>query len=117
MTDAEAQRNATKTSANANQGVLGPDDAPAGQDAFGRFATEIARFTGKPATFFAAVGLVALWGLAGPFFDFSQSWQLFINTTTTTITALMVFLIQNTQNRDTIALQLKLAALILVLEG
>jgi low affinity Fe/Cu permease len=84
---------------------------------FGSFASEIARIAGKPMTFFAAVAVVLIWAASGPFFEFSNTWQLGINTTTTIVTALMVFLIQNTQYRDTMALQLKLAELILVIEG
>ena len=87
------------------------------QEMFGSFASEIARIAGKPMTFFAAVAVVLIWAASGPFFEFSNTWQLGINTTTTIVTALMVFLIQNTQYRDTMALQLKLAELILVIEG
>ena len=68
--------------------------------------------SGKPATFLLAVGTVAVWGLTGPLFHYSDTWQLVINTGTTIITFLMVFLIQHTQNRDTLALQLKLDELI-----
>jgi low affinity Fe/Cu permease len=87
------------------------------QAAFGSFASEIARITGKPMAFFGAVAFVLIWAASGPFFEFSTTWQLIINTATTIVTVLMVFLIQNTQYRDTMALQLKLAELILVIEG
>jgi low affinity Fe/Cu permease len=87
------------------------------QEMFGSFTSEIARIAGKPMTFFAAVAVVLIWAASGPFFEFSNTWQLGINTTTTIVTALMVFLIQNTQYRDTMALQLKLAELILAIEG
>ncbi|HEY0975905.1 MAG TPA: low affinity iron permease family protein [Flavobacteriales bacterium] len=80
--------------------------------AFTRFAKRTASVTGKPATFLLAVGVILVWSLTGPFFGYSDTWQLVINTGTTIITFLMVFLIQNTQNRDTEALQIKLDELI-----
>jgi low affinity Fe/Cu permease len=73
--------------------------------------------TGKPAAFLCAFLTVALWAVTGPIFGFSDTWQLVINTGTTIVTFLMVFLIQNTQNRDTIALQLKLDELIMATRG
>ncbi len=72
--------------------------------------------TGKPATFIGAVGAIVIWGITGPLFGFSDTWQLVINTSTTIITFLMVFLIQNTQNRDSMAVQLKLDELILAIK-
>jgi low affinity Fe/Cu permease len=69
--------------------------------------------SGKPATFVAAVFLVLLWAVTGPFFDYSETWQLVINTSTTIVTFLMVFVLQNSQNRDGKALQAKLDELIL----
>jgi len=80
---------------------------------FGALASKTALFCGKPTTFLAAGAIVAVWGLCGPIFNYSDTWQLVINTGTTIITFLMVFLIQHTQNRDTLALQLKLDELIL----
>lgn len=80
-------------------------------------AGEVAHLCGRPATFFLAVALVVVWGLTGPLFAYSDTWQLVINTSTTIITFLMVFLIQNTQNRDTTALQIKLDALIFANRG
>ena len=81
---------------------------------FTRFANGASRATGKPATFLLAVVIVVVWGVTGPLFGFSDTWQLVINTATTIITFLMVFVIQNTQNRDTIAMQIKLDELIRV---
>lgn len=82
------------------------------RDRFTRFAKFAARATGKPAAFLIAAAIVLAWALTGPLFTFSDTWQLVINTGTTVITFLMVFLIQNTQNRDTQAVQLKLDELI-----
>ena len=79
---------------------------------FTRFAGGAAHVTGKPATFMLALLIVVVWGITGPLFGFSDTWQLVINTGTTIITFLMVFLIQNTQNRDGAALQAKLDELI-----
>jgi len=79
---------------------------------FTRFARWAANITGKPATFLTAAAIILTWAVTGPLFGFSDTWQLVINTGTTIITFLMVFLIQNTQNRDTEALQIKLDELI-----
>ena len=84
---------------------------------FHRFAESTANRTGQPAVFGLAVGLVVVWAATGPIFDYSETWQLVINTGTTIITFLMVFLIQNTQNRDAHAVQLKLDELIRALDG
>jgi low affinity Fe/Cu permease len=80
---------------------------------FSKFATSTADLSGKPGTFVLAVALVLMWAVSGPFFDYSETWQLVINTTTTIITFLMVFVLQNSQNRDGKALQAKLDELIL----
>ena len=84
---------------------------------YSRTAKAASRFSGKPAVFVLAVGLILGWIITGPLFGFSDTWQLVINTTTTIITFLMVFLIQNTQNRDTAAIQTKLDELIRSIDG
>lgn len=79
---------------------------------FEHFANKVTRATGKPMTFILACIVILAWGITGPIFDYSNTWQLVINTGTTIITFLMVFVIQHSQNKDTIAVQLKLNELI-----
>ncbi len=84
---------------------------------FSHFAQTTAYWTGHPVAFMLAVVIIVVWGVTGPIFHYSDTWQLVINTGTTIVTFLMVFLIQNTQNRDMLAVQLKLSELVLGLKG
>lgn len=84
---------------------------------FSEFARAISLWSGNPIAFLLAVAVVLVWVVTGPLFDYSDTWQLVINTGTTIVTFLMVFLIQNTQNRDTLAIQLKLSELVLAMKG
>ena len=86
-------------------------------ESFARFAKAIARKSGHPVTFALAVLVILVWAVTGPIFRFSDTWQLVINTGTTIVTFLMVFLIQNTQNRDSVAMQIKLDELLRALKG
>ncbi|HEY3429073.1 MAG TPA: low affinity iron permease family protein [Cyclobacteriaceae bacterium] len=79
---------------------------------FDKFSATVTRAAGRPVAFLIAFLLVVAWAVSGPFFGFSNTWQLIINTTTTVVTFLMVFIIQQSQNRDTLALQLKLNELV-----
>jgi low affinity Fe/Cu permease len=81
-------------------------------DTFSKFASKVALLAGRPYTFVAAASIVIIWALTGPIFSFNETWQLVINTGTTIVTFLMVFLIQNAQNRDSEALQIKLDELL-----
>jgi low affinity Fe/Cu permease len=91
------------------------DKAPA--HAFERFASAATRFSGSVPAFGLALGTILVWGITGPLFHFSDTWQLVINTGTTIVTFLMVFLIQQTQNKDGLAIQLKLNELVAALQG
>jgi low affinity Fe/Cu permease len=107
-------RSKAKTTQHEDSKAEGPANV---QAAFGEFAARIARIAGMPGTFFGVVVGVVVWAVSGLFVQSVETWLLLINTAGTIVTALMVFLIQNTQYRDTMALQLKLAELILVMEG
>ena len=85
--------------------------------AFERLATSVAKWTGGSAAFAIALAVVVGWGVSGPLFGFSDTWQLVINTGTTVVTFLMVFLIQRAQNKDAMAIQLKLNELVAAVEG
>jgi len=86
-------------------------------ESFARFAKATAKQSGQPVTFALAVLVIVAWAVTGPLFHFSDTWQLVINTGTTIVTFLMVFLIQNTQNRDSVAMQIKLDELLRALKG
>jgi len=92
---------------------LGGDESPHSSEWFRRLGLKTSSICGHPVSFGVAVAIVLLWAATGPLFRYSDTWQLVINTGTTIVTFLMVFLIQATQNRDTEAIQLKLDALIL----
>jgi low affinity Fe/Cu permease len=81
------------------------------EDIFTRFTSAVSKAMGHAWIFAAAVGVLVVWGISGPILGFSDTWQLIINTSTTIITFLMVFIIQNTQNRDNMAINIKLDAL------
>ncbi len=87
-----------------------------GADIFTRFTTKVAAVLGRPWVFAIAVAVLIVWGVSGPLLGFSDTWQLIINTSTTIITFLMVFIIQNTQNRDSEAIHVKLDAIMLELK-
>jgi len=84
---------------------------------FSNLAKWTSRAAGHPAAFVGSVGIIVLWAILGPYFRYSDTWQLVINTGTTIVTFLMVFLVQNTQNRDGAAVQLKLDELIRAMQG
>ena len=86
-------------------------------ETFRKFAARTAEWVGASAAFFIGLSIIVLWGLAGPLFGFSDTWQLVVNTATTIVTFLMVFLIQNTQNRDARAIHLELDELIRSVKG
>jgi len=93
------------------------DELPKRNDWFDSFARKTSMFCGKPVVFLGAVLIVIVWATTGPIFGYSDTWQLVINTGTTIVTFLMVFLIQNTQNRDAKAVHLKLDELIRAVKG
>jgi low affinity Fe/Cu permease len=92
------------------------DNPPTGPDRFTKFSVHSSRCLGSRWTFIAAIAVIVLWALTGPLFHYSYTWQLVINTGTTIVTFLMVFIIQNTQNRDARAIHLKLNELIYAID-
>ena len=109
---------ASRSVARDGRSAAGPNgNCSATTQMFSQLASRTSHLAGKPLTFLIAVAVVLIWAVSGPFFGFSDTWQLVINTSTTIVTFLMVFLIQNTQNRDTMALQLKLSELIIAMHG
>jgi low affinity Fe/Cu permease len=112
-----ARRAARKTKSKASAAVQTAAVRAPVQGWFEWFSCAIAHWSGKPVAFLLASASVVIWAATGPLFGYSDTWQLVINTSTTIVTFLMVFLIQNTQNRDTMALQIKLAELIIAKNG
>ncbi|MBF9221126.1 low affinity iron permease family protein [Hymenobacter ruricola] len=96
---------------------MNSSENPAPNSLFGRMASAITTFTGSTMAFVTAVGIVLVWAVSGPLFHYSETWQLVINTGTTIITFLMVFLIQRAQNKDSLVLHLKLNELIAATKG
>jgi low affinity Fe/Cu permease len=90
---------------------------PAHGSVFERAAHVVTRFTGSTTAFLIAVGVIVAWAVTGPLFGYSSTWQLVINTSTTIVTFLMVFVIQRTQNKESLAVQLKLNEIVAALEG
>jgi low affinity Fe/Cu permease len=107
-----AQRDAVKSASHAARKAVDKVNKPSLSAGFSHFSNEVAHATGKPITFAVSVLVILVWAVTGPIFHYSDTWQLIINTGTTIVTFLMVFLIQNTQNRDGAALQAKLDELI-----
>jgi len=93
------------------------EPSPRSRSWFDRLAKVAARLAGRPGTFVLAVTIILVWAITGPIFGYSDTWQLVINTSTTIVTFLMVFLIQNTQNRDMGAVQVKLDELLRAMQG
>jgi low affinity Fe/Cu permease len=87
------------------------------RETFRTFAARVSEWVGSPVAFIVGLGLIVIWALTGPLFRFSDTWQLVVNTATTIVTFLMVFLIQNTQNRDARAIHLKLDELLRAVKG
>ena len=106
-----------RQSSDNSAGQRAPDFSTDTPNWFTLFSNEAARLSAEPVSFFAALLLIIIWALTGPYFNYSTTWLLAIETPATIVTFAMVFLIQNTQNRDMAALQLKLSELIFVMEG
>lgn len=100
-----------------DRNVSKPRTAQALHNYFSEFSQRTSHAAGSPVTFLLAMLVIVVWAVTGPIFNFSDTWQLIINTGTTIVTFLMVFLIQNTQNRDTLAFHLKLSELVFAVKG
>ena len=116
------KRAAKQVNSHVNGARMRPSPGPASHadekpNWFTAFAQTTARVAGRPVTFMLATTIIVVWAVTGPLFGYSDTWQLVINTGTTIVTFLMVFLIQHTQNRDSLAFQIKLDELIIALEG
>ena len=107
-----APRDASGTANHAARKAVDKVNTPNHSSGFSKLSNQVAHATGKPITFALAVLIILIWAVTGPIFHYSDTWQLIINTGTTIVTFLMVFLIQNTQNRDGVAVQAKLDELI-----
>jgi low affinity Fe/Cu permease len=107
-----SSRDAVKSASRTAGKAVEQANRPGLSAGFSHFSNQVAHATGKPITFAVAVLIILVWAVTGPIFHYSDTWQLIINTGTTIVTFLMVFLIQNTQNRDGAALQAKLDELI-----
>jgi low affinity Fe/Cu permease len=112
---AKHQSDPSARSGGAEPLICVPSNGKAGW--FTTFAQKTAHLAGRPGTFMLASATIVVWAVTGPLFNYSDTWQLVINTSTTIVTFLMVFLIQHTQNRDTLALQVKLDELIIAVQG
>jgi len=110
--DKAARPDAVKSASQAARKAVDKVNTPTLSAGFSHFSNQVAHATGKPITFALAALVIIVWAVTGPIFHYSDTWQLIINTGTTIVTFLMVFLIQNTQNRDGAALQAKLDELI-----
>jgi low affinity Fe/Cu permease len=108
---------AAKPAAQAGNGGGNGNGRSAFHAYFSKFAQTASHAAGSPAAFTLAIAIIVVWAISGPIFNYSDTWQLIINTSTTIVTFLMVFLIQNTQNRDSLAVQLKLSELVLAMHG
>ncbi len=110
--DSEAAQDRVRNANQAARQAADKENRPTFSAGFSKFSNKVAHATGKPVTFAVATLVILVWAITGPIFHYSDTWQLIINTGTTIVTFLMVFLIQNTQNRDGAALQAKLDELI-----
>ncbi|MGE0061618.1 MAG: low affinity iron permease family protein [Xanthobacteraceae bacterium] len=111
------KKGVAKAAAHGDSGSNGGHAGNTFRTYFSKFAQKASHAAGSPAAFTLAIAIIVVWAVCGPIFGYSDTWQLIINTSTTIVTFLMVFLIQNTQNRDSLAVQLKLSELVLAMHG